>query len=208
MKLLILGATGTTGRHIVSQALETGRLVTILARDRSKADIQHQQLRVIEGDVRNHEALTRAMDGQDVVISAIGRGMSFNSEHLIGQSVPGILMTMKAQGIKRLMFTSAMGVGDTYRHAPVMAKIFFSTLLRGIYADKAIGERLIRNSALDWTIVQPVMFTDGPLTKNYRVGEHLPMAGMPKISRADTAHFILDRLNDPETFGKTLILAD
>jgi hypothetical protein len=31
---------------------------------------------------------------------------------------------------------------------------------------------------------------------------------MPKISRADTAHFILDRLNDPATFGKTLILSD
>jgi putative NADH-flavin reductase len=206
--LLILGATGKTGRHLVTQALEKGRHVTILARDRSKADIHHERLRVIEGDVRNHEALTRAMDGQDAVISTIGRGMSFKSEHLIGQSVPGILMTMKAQGIKRLIFTSAMGVGDNYRHSPVMAKIFFSTLLRGIYADKAIGEQLIRNSALDWTIVQPVQLTDGPLTKKYRVGEHLPLAGMPKISRADTAHFILDRLNDPATFGKTLILSD
>jgi putative NADH-flavin reductase len=208
MKLLVLGATGGTGQHIVSQALEKGRHVTILVRDRSRADIQHERLRLIEGDVKNHAVLIDAMRGQDAVISAIGRGMSFRSEHLIEQSVPGILATMRAQGIKRLMFTSAMGVGDTYRHSPVMAKIFFSTLLRGIYADKAIGEQLIRNSALDWTIVQPVQLNDGPLTKKYRVGEHLPMAGRPKISRADTAHFILDRLNDPATFGKTLILAD
>lgn len=208
MKLLILGATGNTGRHILTQALERGRQVTILARDRTKAGIQHERLRVVEGDVRNHEALTRAMDGQDAVISAIGRGKSFASENLIGQSVPGILMTMKAQGIKRLMFMSAMGVGESSRHAPIMPKLFFRTLLRGIYADKLAGDQLIRNSTLDWTIVQPVLLNDGPLTKNYRVGEHLPLAGMPKISRADTAHFILDRLNDPATFGKTLILSD
>ena len=34
------------------------------------------------------------------------------------------------------------------------------------------------------------------------------MSGMPQVSRADTAHFILDRLHDPSTIGKTLILAD
>ena len=208
MKLLILGATGKTGRQLVTQALEKGHTVTILARDRSKVGIQHERLHVAEGDVTNNAALGEAMRDQDAVISALGRGLSFNSEHLMEQSVPGILATMQTHGIRRLMFTSAMGVGDTYRDAPVMPKIFFRTLLRGIYTDKAIGERMIRNSALEWTIVQPVQLNDRPLTKNYRAGESVPVSGMPQISRADTAHFILDRLHDPSTIGKTLILAD
>ena len=208
MKLLVLGGTGGTGRQIVTQALAAGREVTVLARDRSKVDIQHERLRVVDGDVRNNAALVDAMHGQDAVISAIGRGMSFKSEKLIEQSVPSILITMQTQGVKRLIFTSAMGVGETYRDSPVMAKFFFRTLLRGIYADKAIGDQLIRNSRLEWTIVQPAKLTDGPLTKNYRAGEHLPMSGMPEISRADTAHFILDRINDPSTFGRTFILAN
>ena len=106
MKLLVLGATGRTGRHIVTQALEKGHQVTILARDRSRVDDQHGRLRVIEGDVRNNAALAEAMPGQDAVISVIGRGMSFKSENLIEQSVPGILETMQALGIRRLMFTS------------------------------------------------------------------------------------------------------
>ena len=67
---------------------------------------------------------------------------------------------------------------------------------------------MIRKSGLDWTIVQPVGLTDGPLTKNYRVGEHLPLSGLASISRADTAHFIVDRINDRSTFGKTLILSN
>jgi len=208
VKLLILGATGRLGRQLVTQALEKGHDITILARDRSKVDLQHERLRVVEGDARNTAALSDAMRGQDAVISALGRGLSFKSEHLMEQSVPGILATMQTHGIRRLMFTSAMGVGDTYRDAPVMPKIFFRTLLRGIYTDKAIGERMIRNSALEWTIVQPVQLNDRPLTKNYRAGESVPVSGMPQISRADTAHFILDRLHDPSTIGKTLILAD
>ena len=207
MKLLILGATGRLGRQLVTQALEKGHDLTILARDRSKVDLQHERLRVVEGDARNTAALSDAMRGQDAVISALGRGLSFKSEHLMEQSVPGILATMQTHGIRRLMFTSAMGVGDSYRDAPVMPKIFFRTLLRGIYTDKAIGERMIRNSALEWTIVQPVQLNDRPLTKTYRAGESVPVSGMPQISRADTAHFILDRLHDPSTFGKTLVLA-
>jgi putative NADH-flavin reductase len=208
VKLLILGATGKTGRQIVTQALEKGHEVTALARDSKKVDIQHPRLRIVEGDVRNSQAVGAAMAGQQAVISAIGRGLSFKSENLIAESVPGIIAAMRTTGITRLIFTSALGVGDTYRISPLLPKIFFSTLLRGIYADKLIGDQMIRNSGLDWTIVQPAVLTDGPLTTNYRVGEHLSLSGMNKVSRADTAHFIVDRINDRTTFGKTLIVAN
>jgi putative NADH-flavin reductase len=208
VKLLVLGGTTGTGRHVATQALEKGHEVTVLARDRTKAGLEHPRLRFVDGDVRNTQVLGDAMRGQDAVISTIGRGRSFKSEDLIAQSVPGILATMPAHGIKRLMFTSAAGVGETYQDSPLMAKIFFRTLLRGIYADKAIGDHMIRNSKLEWTIVHPVQLTDGPLTKKYRVAEHLLLSGMPQVSRADTAHFIVDRLSDPTTFGKTLMLAN
>jgi putative NADH-flavin reductase len=207
MKVVILGATGRTGRHLVSQALAAGHDVTILTRNKSNAPAAHARLRVIEGNAADTAALAAAMQGQDAVISAIGRGQSFKSERLIERSVPVILDAMRASGIKRLMFMSAFGVGDTYQQSPIMPKLFFSTLLHGIYADKAIGDQLIRRSALDYTIVQPVVLTEGPLTKTYRSGERLALAGMPKVSRADTAHFILGHLNDPATIGKTLIVS-
>ncbi len=118
MKLLVLGGTGGTGRQVVAQALEAGHDVTILARDPSKAGVQHQRSRIVEGDVMASAALGEAMRGQDAVISAIGRGKSFTSENLIAQSVPGIIAAMRANGVKRLVFTSAIGVGDTYRDSP------------------------------------------------------------------------------------------
>ena len=208
MKLLVLGGTGGTGRQVVDQALAAGHEVTVLARDRARVGVQDERLRVVDGEVKNLAVLTGAMRGQDAVISAIGRGKSFKSENLIAESVPGIIEAMRATGVTRLIFTSALGVGDTYRDSPLVPKIFFRTLLRGIYADKLIGDQMIRDSRLDWTIVQPVILTDGPLTKNYRVGEHLKLAGLNKLSRADAAHFIVDRINDRSTFGKTLIVSN
>jgi len=208
VKLLVLGGTGGTGRHIVTQALDRAHEVTVLARDRAKVGVQHEQLRVVDGEVKNVAALGDAMRGQDAVISAIGRGTSFKSENLIAESVPAIIEAMRGTGVTRLIFTSALGVGDTYRDSPLVPRIFFRTLLRGIYADKLIGDQMIRNSGLDWTIVQPVVLTDGPLTRTYRVGEHLKLAGVNKLSRADTAHFIVDHINDRSTFAKTLILSN
>lgn len=208
VRLLVLGGSGGTGRQVVAQALDAGHDITVLARDPSEVGVQHQRLRMIQGDVIASAALGEAMRGQEAVISAIGRGKSFKSENLIAQSVPGIIAAMRANGVKRLIFTSALGVGDSYRDSPLLPKIFFRTLLRGIYADKLIGDQMIRNSGLDWTIVQPVVLTNGPLTRNYRVGEQLRLSGVNKVSRADAAHFIIDRINDRSTFGKTLIVSN
>ena len=208
MKLLVLGATGGTGRQVVTHALDAGHDVTILVRNRGQAGLAPPRLRIVDGDVRNLAQLAEALRGQEAVISTLGRGKSFKSENLIAESVPAILAAMQSHDVKRLLFTSAIGVGDTFRDASLPMKIFARTLLRGIYADKIIGDDLIRKSGLDWTIVQPVGLTDGPLTKRYRVGEHLPLSGLASISRADTAHFIVDRIADQSTFKKTLIVAN
>ena len=207
MKLLVLGGTGGTGRHLVQQALDANHEVTVLVRDRARISTQHPRLQIVIGDASDTSAIAEAAKGKDAVLSALGRGYSFRSQHLMARCVPCMIEGMRAAGIKRLVFTSAFGVGDTYADAPLVPKIFFNTLLRGIYADKLIGERAIRSSDLDWTIVQPSQMTNGPLRQQYRSGEHVPMKGTTQISRADTAHFILRCLNDPSTVRKTLVVS-
>lgn len=208
MKMLVLGGTGGTGSLVVQQALENGDEVTVFARDAAKVTRQHERLRVATGDATDRAALTNAMRGHDIVISAIGRGLSFKSEHLLERSVPQIIAAMTAAGVRRLVFTSALGVGASRRDSPLPAKLFFSTLLRGIYADKLAGDEMIRKSDLDWTIVQPAQMTNGPLTKRYRSGERLSLSGMPQVSRADVAHFILACSADSATIRKTLVVAN
>jgi uncharacterized protein YbjT (DUF2867 family) len=147
------------------------------------------------------------MAGQDVVISALGRGQSLASHQLLEQSVPALLTAMRAHGVRRLIFTSAIGVGEAVRDIPFLPALFARTLLRGIYADKVIGERMVRESGLEWTIAQPAGLTNGPRTERYQSGERLPLSGLPKIARADVGHFLLAQIEDRSNVGKTLVLA-
>jgi len=102
---------------------------------------------------------------------------------------------------------SAFGVGESRRDAPLIPRIMYRVLLSGIFADKKAGEDEIRRSSLDWTIVYPVLLTDGPLTGSYRVGEHVELRGMPKISRADVAHFMLAEMKNRAFLRKVAVIS-
>ena len=154
----------------------------------------------------NGKALQAAIRGQDVVISALGAGNSFKPAGLIEHSVPAIVRAMEAQGVRRLIFTSAYGVGATFNTVPLVPRIFMRLLLHDIYADKEAGEAHLYRSKLDWTIVYPVTLTNGPKTGGYRVGEHLALRGIPKISRADVAHFLLSQMEDSTYLRKGVLI--
>jgi putative NADH-flavin reductase len=207
MKLLILGATGPTGRQITAQALEQGHDVTALVRDFTRLAARSERLRAVTGSVPDSpQAVANAVRGQDVVISALGVGQTFRPRALMARSVPVILSAMERQAVRRLIFISAVGVGHTYP-LPLSLAIFTRTLLGSIYADKKVGEEAIAATKLDWTLVHPTMLTNGPMTGRYRAGERLPLRGMPKISRADVAHFVLAQLKDSTYFRKTVLIS-
>jgi uncharacterized protein YbjT (DUF2867 family) len=141
------------------------------------------------------------------VISALGTGKSLQSGNLITRAAPRIVDAMRRHGVRRLVFTSAFGIGATRRDTPRLPRLFIATLLRDIYADKERGEQAILASDLDWTIVYPVGLTDGPRTGRYRVGEHLALHGFPTIPRADVAEFLLRQLEDRSFLRKGVLIA-
>jgi len=197
MKLAVFGATGGTGRLIVEQALRQGHEVLAFVRDPGKFTITDARLRVVQGDAAEDTSrVTEAVRGQDVVISALGRRNSFKSANLISRSMRAIVPAMERQGVRRLIVVSAFGVGESYHYAPLIPRIMFRLLLSDIFADKKAGEDYVRQSGLDWTLVYPVLLTNGPRTGKYRVGERLDLHGVPKISRSDVADFILTQLQD------------
>jgi putative NADH-flavin reductase len=206
MKILILGPTGGTGQQLVIQSLEQHHEVTALARDPSKLKLQHERLTVIEGNALDKDLLMKALEGKDAVISALGVGKSLKSEDLISNAVNILIPSMNETNVKRLIFISAFGVGETFKQANFIQKIIFRWPLKNMYADKSKADEQIRNSKLEWTLVYPVLLTDAPRTAKYKVAEKLPMKGMPKISRADVADFILLQLRDNSFLRKSPII--
>jgi putative NADH-flavin reductase len=207
-RVLVLGATGGTGREVVSQALEQGHDVTALVRNPQRLAVTRDRLRMLTGSVTDDgQALAAAVPGQDVVISTLGVGNSLKSSGLIARSVPAIVRAMESQGVRRLIFTSAYGVGATRRDVPFLPRILMSLLFRDLYADKEAGEEDLRRGNLDWTLVYPVTLSNGPRTGRYRVGEHLALHGFPTISRADVADFILSQIEDRTYWRKGVLVS-
>lgn len=206
MKIAVFGATGPTGQLLVRQALENGHVITAFARAWSAPPIERLSL-VIGDATRDKAKVVQAVSGQDAVVSTLGRRATLASERLMERSMGLIVPAMERAGVPRLVLMSAFGVGESCRDAPLVPKIMYRTLLRDIFRDKAIAEARVRASRLDWTLVYPVLLTDGPVTGRYRAGEKLELRGMPKIARADVAHFMLGEVESPAYSRKTVVLS-
>jgi putative NADH-flavin reductase len=206
MKLVIFGSTGSVGRLMVKQALEQGHTVTAFARDPAKLGIQHANLRIAQGDATDLAAVEKAVREQDAVVCALGAGAKGG---IRSAGTRTIIRAMEASGVRRLICQSSLGVGDSRENLNFFWKhIMFGMLLRQAYADHVAQENHVRQSRLDWTIVRPGAFTDGPRTGDYRHGfAGNDKAITHKISRADVADFVLKQLTDRTYLHKTPALS-
>lgn len=204
MKLVIFGATGTVGAQVVQQALEQGHTVNAFVRNLTKLDIQHPQLSFAQGDVMDTSSVEQAIQGQDAVICVLGSGKKLKSA-IRSEGTQQIIQAMEKVGVRRLICQSTLGTGDSWSNLDFYWKYFmFGFILRQVFADHERQEALVCNSNLDWTIIRPSAFTDGPRTGRYR--HSFPSTDRNitlKISRADVADFILKQLSDQSSLHQT-----
>lgn len=207
MQILVVGATGGTGKEVVKQALEHGHYVTAFVRDSAKLPIQHPNLTVVIGNILQPDTLLPAVRRQDAVFCALG-GRSGQTDHAVEDGTKNLIAAMKQAGVRRLLIVSSLGVGTSYEEAPLPSKLIIKTLLSGAIDEKEKQERVVQESNLDWMIARPTRLTDGPLTGKYRLGEHLPFStfSLPHISRADVAAFLLDQLQSDTYVRKAVTI--
>ena len=205
MQLLVVGATGGTGRQTVEQALQAGHFVTAFVRDPAKLSIQHPNLTLLTGDVLKPETVLPAVRRQDVVICSLGSRPG-QQDQAVAEGTRNLIAAMHQAGVQKLFVVSSLGVGTSYEEASLPSKLIIKTLLSGVIAEKEKQEQAVRESGLDWTIVRPTSLTNGPVTGHYRIGEHLPFSrfDFPRISRADVAAFLLGQL-DNDTYRQKAI---
>src|SRR6185295_4784376 len=127
--ILVLGATGATGRLVVARALEIGHDVTVLVRDPRRLGGEPGRVRVLTGGIEDAGALAAAAGSQDAVISTLGVGNSFRSNGLISRAVPAIIQAMQGGGVRRLVFMSSCGVGATMAQVPCVQRAFMTLFL-------------------------------------------------------------------------------
>ncbi|HSU13949.1 SDR family oxidoreductase [Longimicrobium sp.] len=205
MNLVVFGASGGTGRELVKQALGHAHTVRAFVRNPDKLKVIHHRLEVVQGDVTDRKAVAEAIRGQDAVLSALGVN-DRKPNTVLSDGVRNILASMKKQKVRRLIFVSSLGVGDSKGQlGPLYNWILLPSLLKNIFADKEKAEELIREASLDWTIVRPGSLNNGRLTAKYRTGAEAAAKKklLPRISRADVADFMLHVLERNEQIGQT-----
>jgi putative NADH-flavin reductase len=195
-RVLIVGATGGTGRQLVTQALERGYEVTALVRDPSRLQVDHPQLRVIQGDVLDEGSVEAAMRGQDAVLSALGHKRYFYPTRILSKGTGNILRAMETHGVPRLVCETSLGIGDSAGRMGLYYTLFVIPVILPFYFwDKTRQERVITGSNVQWVIVRPGVLTNGDRRGRSRHGRRVGSFLLTvRISRADVADFMLSQL--------------
>lgn len=207
-KILVLGATGGTGRHIVAQALARGHEVTALVRSPEKAE-GLLGAKLIVGDVRDLATLRVAIRGQNSVVSALGTPVSpLRKVTLFSEATRALIGAMKAESVMRLVAITGIGAGDSRGHGGlVFDRLIFPLLLRHIYADKDRQEAIVRESGLDWVLVRPAVLNDKPGRGAVRAFTDLSDTHGGSIAREDVARFVLDQVETDAWLGRAPLIA-
>ncbi len=198
MNLVVLGATGGTGRLVVERALAAGHTVTALVRSPEKLTLRNPNFRVIVGQATDSSVLSRAFDGADAVISALGGNGS-----VISESTRAIVEAAPKAGVRRIVVLSSFLV-ERDRFDPV-TRLLTGLAMGSMIKDKSAGEKALRESDLDWTIVYASGLTDGPgggsvvvLTEGSR------WSLSHRIARADVAAWLVQAATSLQTSGRTV----
>ena len=194
MKLIVFGATGTVGIHLLKQALQQGYDVTAFARNPEKLNsLSRANLKIFKGDILNPKDAEDAIHNHDAVLCALGDG---NKGKIRAAGTKNIITAMQRKGIRRLVCQTTMGLGESQGNLNFFWKhIMFGLLLKKAFQDHQVQEQYLLDSDLDFTIVRPSAFTDGEVTRNYKIGFDGSYKKLSlRISRADVADFMIQQL--------------
>ncbi|MEN3212309.1 SDR family oxidoreductase [Methylorubrum populi] len=206
-KILVLGATGGTGRLIVAQSLARGYDVTALVRSPGKAK-SLPGAKLVVGDARDPKVLREALRGRDAVVSALGTPASpFREVMLLSEVTRTLVGAMRDEGIARLVAVTGIGAGDSRGHGGfAFDRLILPLLLRHVYADKDRQEDIVRQSGLDWVLVRPTVLSNKPGRGAVRALVDLAGFHGGSIAREDVARFVLDQVETDAWIGRTPLI--
>ena len=204
-KILVVGATGGSGRAAIAALTADGHHVTAFSRNAERLRSEDPKITTINGDVMNRADVDHAVAGQDVVVVTLGITENPIRVQLLGPArtpldvrsagTSHIIDAMNAHGVDRLVVQSSYGIGPTQQHLRFVDRLFFASVVRKQMADTAIQDRMVRDSGLDWTLIQPVHLTDAtesapPMLST--IGETREM----KVSRAAVGRAVSEVVAD------------
>lgn len=216
MKVLVMGATGGSGRAAVEELLSAGHQVTAFARRPEALPVASEHLKVFQGDATKPGDVERAVAGQDAVVVTLGisenpltvrmRGSARTPLDVRSAGTRNVISAMRKHGVRKLVVQSSYGVGETRGRLPLKWRLVFSLLLKPQIADTEVQEREVRGSGLDWVLAQPVGLTDGEDASAPFVSPE-GEARVMSISRRSVGRFLVEAVESAKYIGRSVALS-
>ena len=215
-KVLVVGGTGGTGRATIEALVKRGDRVTAFSRHAESLENNSDRVTLLNGDATNPHDVDRAVAGHDVVIVTLGItenplrvrlfGAAKTPNDVRSAGTRNVIAAMRKHGVRRLVVQSSYGVGETRNSLGWMDRLFFNLLLKPQIVDTEVQELEVRDSGVDWVLVQPVHLTDDD-------SDEMPFVSAEgqvrewKISRKGVAQFLALAAQGPDYVGRSVALS-
>jgi putative NADH-flavin reductase len=203
MRVIVFGAAGRTGGHLVDRALARGHEVTPFVRRSARRGVPE-----VIGDVRDPRAVEDAVRGHDAILSALGHASARDLDALYSTAARNFVAAMEHTGVERVICVSGWIEDSLPKSGVVFRRIVVPLMLRRVWDDLAVAERIYRSSSVKWTCVRASRLTDGPERGRYRSGHDVTGNLFSSISRADVASFMLEILEEGAFVRESPMIVD
>ena len=162
-RILLAGATGYLGQYITKKLVSDGYDTNIIVRDKTKVQLKHDNLKIVEAQITNSETLKGICRDIDIVISAVGitrqkDGLTYMDVDY--QANANLIDEAKKSGVKKFIYISVLN-GEKLRNLKICE------------AKEKLGDYL-KSSGLDFCIIRPNGFFSD-------MGDFLKMAKGGKV---------------------------
>ncbi len=205
LNILVYGATGKVGIHVVTEALQRGHTVVAVSRDPARITQRHENLSAVRGDLLDSASIKSLATGQDIIVISV-RGIigkpkvpENTLQRIAIEKVVNILREM-GETAPRLIHVGGSGtleVEPGVLYADKIPKIFIPKSLELEIQGQVLALEYLRSvTDVNWSYATPAKnFTNGPRTGVFRIGGDAILEdkkGRSRISRADFAVALID----------------
>ncbi|WIV66158.1 NAD(P)-binding oxidoreductase [Natrialbaceae archaeon AArc-T1-2] len=207
-RVLVAGASGDTGRELLTVLGPSELTVRATTRSRTRTDALERlgADEVVVVDFFEPADAVRAVKGCDVVLCALGTPPG--PRHVLGgklvdrTGVTNLVTAAVGADVDHVVYESAIGVGSSRERLPRPGRLLIRATLRA----KEDAETAIRRSGLGYTIVRPGKLTNEPPRGDVLVGEGGDTL-YGTIPRADVARVMAAAPFTPEARNRTFEIA-
>lgn len=220
LDIVIYGATGEVGTHIVTEALERGHRVTAVSRKPEQIQRRHDRLSIVKGDLLDPASIRSIINGKDVVVLSV-RGVIGDSgkaesalQFIAAENLVDALFR-HPEPAPRLLHVGGSGALEVEPGLVFAEKLPTILLPKGLEVE-ILGQILAlefyqKVDDVKWTyITPPKNFTNGARTGVFRIGGNVALQddrGRTRVSRADFAIAVIDEAEQAAQVRKQISVA-